>query len=822
MAQDVYLRRPKTDYSTTFLKKFFAMKKSLLILLSLLAPFATRAEVTDAPSVEIDGENYTIQTVAVGAVAFTNRTTMTIQDSSDIDGWQFARINANSTYIPGPLISASIKAADNGYFYCLVEDVASPDPVTAWATAEGWSKVEGFALAYGTGTNQTWHLYRKPCTKDEWVAFAQPNTFSGATLVAPSLKAGARETEKGVAVSIRTKGWMEADTLAAGVTAFGNRTFVWKNVKREGWHVTRYNGGAAPASLEITALESGYLFIGYYTADTSFNPAAEGWTRESALDWSYSDGASTTFQTYKKLVTKGDVVKIQSTAWTGVPVISSSPIAYCCLPATLDAPSVTVSGRNISVASVSKGSVAFLNRTVALLDIEEDFAGWQFVSVIANAFSGGAYEKPVVNVTPAANGYLYVMVENKEKPAVVDSWAAAEGWTLVDGYQLSYGTGDLQKLHVYRKPCTKDVTVTLTMPSVFSGALLTAPAIAIRHDAQPVAVAVSSSVAMQTVQVSFTTTIFADRGFCYRDLPSEVVGRYATRINGQGSIRAFEITALETGWMYVGQYSGSTEDLTADGWVRAADMDWRYSDGGFSPYYAYKKSVTKGDLVHLATNTAEWGGYVILSASPITLVASPLAAAITSAGWGTACVPFDATISAESGKEATAYYVSVTDGTLTKSEVTGVIPGGTAVLLKGDEGTVTFTRATASADDKAAAAEGMLMGTLLPDGNDFTQTGYTYYILGVGGDGIGFYFDGVNHDGEEGAGASCGQYHAVLAVPASAGAGAVRCYPLNGATGIDTAGSDNRNDVCYDLSGRVVSTPAAHGIYITGGRKVVR
>ena len=182
---------------------------------------------------------------------------------------------------------------------------------------------------------------------------------------------------------------------------------------------------------------------------------------------------------------------------------------------------------------------------------------------------------------------------------------------------------------------------------------------------------------------------------------------------------------------------------------------------------------------------------------------------ISDAGWATACVPFNATVTG-----AEAYYVTVEGDKLTKTKA-NVILAGAGVLLKGVEGkatTATFTLSTGAADTKA----NMMKGSL--EGEKFEEGGYTYYILANDTkDGIGFYYQGVDGDGTS---AECAAGKAVLAVPT--GSSAKSFFSLfDDATGIKEINNAEKQDAQYNLNGVRVNGNYK-GIVIINGKKVVK
>ena len=175
---------------------------------------------------------------------------------------------------------------------------------------------------------------------------------------------------------------------------------------------------------------------------------------------------------------------------------------------------------------------------------------------------------------------------------------------------------------------------------------------------------------------------------------------------------------------------------------------------------------------------------------------------ISDAGWATACLPMNATVSG-----ATAYYVKVDDGKLVKTEA-DVIPAGTGVLLKG-KGTAKFT---ISSEDVDNVEENMMVGCLAQKTLDKADTKY-YILANDSKDGLGFYFQK-----EGGASATCAAGKAVLAVPtevASAKAG----FPFDDEpTGISESMVSGQSTTVYNLNGMKVDKNY-NGIVIMNGKK---
>ncbi len=180
---------------------------------------------------------------------------------------------------------------------------------------------------------------------------------------------------------------------------------------------------------------------------------------------------------------------------------------------------------------------------------------------------------------------------------------------------------------------------------------------------------------------------------------------------------------------------------------------------------------------------------------------------ISSVGYATACIPFDATV-----EGAKAYYVTIDGEKATLNEITGTIPAETGIILKGSEGLVTFTESAVEATTDVT--ENCLVGSV--EGKDFADDDkYEYYIFANDeANGLGFYKkkeDGVT---------KCAAGKAVLAVPAES-ATAKSFFLFDETVGIENVNATKvENPVMYNLAGQRVTN--AKGIVIINGKKVIK
>ena len=152
-----------------------------------------------------------------------------------------------------------------------------------------------------------------------------------------------------------------------------------------------------------------------------------------------------------------------------------------------------------------------------------------------------------------------------------------------------------------------------------------------------------------------------------------------------------------------------------------------------------------------------------------------------------------------------------TDVTLIPVEAGTVIKAGEGIIVKGKaEANVEFYTST---NEGTEIAGNLLKGSLT--GETFNESGYTYYILSTGENGVGFYWDASTND--EGATAKCDQYKAVLAV--LTGAGAPSFFTFDDATAINGISSVKTSGVRYNLNGQAVGENYK-GIVIVNGKKM--
>ena len=187
---------------------------------------------------------------------------------------------------------------------------------------------------------------------------------------------------------------------------------------------------------------------------------------------------------------------------------------------------------------------------------------------------------------------------------------------------------------------------------------------------------------------------------------------------------------------------------------------------------------------------------------------------VSSAEWATmylgyaVYVPENVNVYAVTGAE---------NGYVTKSQLEGVIPANTGVLLE-NAGTYTFKKAIAT---EFANVEGNLMNGSVED----TYVEGTAYVLANDSElGVGMYKAALNKDAEGNEGTThflnnAGKAYLVL--PTANETVAFYGLDWDGTTGVENVEIENEVKAIYDLTGRRVEAITASGIYIVNGKKVL-
>lgn len=367
------------------------------------------AEAIAQVALKVRGENYGILPLEKGQQPFFNRTNMSFGDiPNEYVGWKFVKINANSTYLPGLLPVLEVEAEEDGYVIAMVENKEKPDVCKQWAEKNGWELLPGSSLSYGGGPMQTLFFYRKPIQANTWTKIEQPATFSGAIIIASTLKEAVDEARvQSVPVRITAMGWMETSRFMNGTTAFANRAYVFENVPKElaGLTFTRYNGGGAP-KLRVIAEEAGDLYIAVITTETDYKPEEEGWTLVEGLNFRYTDGDKTAFNVYKRTVAKEETLSIQTTSWQGV-LLFSEDIEYTNFQSITSPPGTVIyNSKAVTKKFVGSPSITILPDGTYLAS-HDIFGGLISYTYIYRSVDKGKTWEKISEINPLTWGKLF-------------------------------------------------------------------------------------------------------------------------------------------------------------------------------------------------------------------------------------------------------------------------------------------------------------------------------------------------------------------------------------------------------------------------------
>jgi glucuronoarabinoxylan endo-1,4-beta-xylanase len=184
---------------------------------------------------------------------------------------------------------------------------------------------------------------------------------------------------------------------------------------------------------------------------------------------------------------------------------------------------------------------------------------------------------------------------------------------------------------------------------------------------------------------------------------------------------------------------------------------------------------------------------------------------ISEIGYATLFLGFNAEIPAN----VEAYIATSTENDRVQlTQVEGVLPAETGVIVKATAGSYDFFRSEEETTD--------VTGNLFKGSAESTviskEANKSYYILANGNNGIGFYKP-VN--GDDTTQFTNGANKAYLEVEGADRSASFYGFNFDGTTAIEGVEVENVEKVIYDLTGRRVKEIAAPGIYIVNGKKVL-
>ena len=187
---------------------------------------------------------------------------------------------------------------------------------------------------------------------------------------------------------------------------------------------------------------------------------------------------------------------------------------------------------------------------------------------------------------------------------------------------------------------------------------------------------------------------------------------------------------------------------------------------------------------------------------------------VSNAGWATLMLGYNTVIPST----VKAYTVSeINNGYVTLTQVQGILPAQAPVLIEAAAGEHYFEKTNEAGSD---LGNNWLEGTLTDAVIQKTE-GWSYYVLGVVDDEVGFYNAKLGADDTQ---FKNGANKAYLLVQ---GKSSIASYSFRfgeGTTGIsEVKGENGEVKAIFDLTGRKVETISAPGIYIVNGvKRVVR
>ena len=187
---------------------------------------------------------------------------------------------------------------------------------------------------------------------------------------------------------------------------------------------------------------------------------------------------------------------------------------------------------------------------------------------------------------------------------------------------------------------------------------------------------------------------------------------------------------------------------------------------------------------------------------------------ISSIGYATAYIPFAATV-----EGATAYYVTIEDSKAKLNEIKGTIPAETGVVLKGAEGTATFTESAVTPE----TVTGNLLFGYTEDTHVDAASNTQYYALNTKDGKVGFFVPKTtdNTDAPSPSASSGFTAKAGKAYLKVVGAGVSSGFYLTDDTAtaiMFTPAVTKADGVMYNLNGQVVNHDY-NGIVIKNGKK---
>ena len=560
-------------------------------------------------------------------------------------------------------------------------------------------------------------------------------------------------------------------------------------------------------------------------------------------DWGFPDSKQTTKQTF----TNGE----------GYSITLVAPTAYAYYPNgnyLLFGKSEAVLTLPVFDFAVSK--IEIVGRSGASTSVKEGlYAGDTKLTQFTGAAGTNAFEIPVAN--QAAGTVYSIKVESNHNAQItkINIYKAAAGGEevvetvatpIITPETTTFNEGESVFVSIATETQDAEIYYTLdgTEPSTENGELYEGE-IEITETTTVKAIAVKDGWNNSEVaEAKYTKTVVVEGGVV------DVLNLALTGAEGT-TYSSWSGKTSKSSAVYAGQSAGGNNAIQlrssnsnsgivttqSGGKVKKISIDWNSNTAATRELWVYGKNTaytnptelynasTDGDkLAEIACGTTEFiiegdyeyiglrsgSGAMYLNSIEITWVEEEPESYTLTVGeteWATLFLGFNAAIPSN----VKAYTVTaVNDGYVTLTQVTGVLPAETGVIVNATKGNYEFNY---SAENVADVAGNLLKGTVA-DKNIEGEA----YVLGVVDGAVGLYKALAS-------GTSWKNNANKAYLPASVASGAAS-YSFRfgeGTTAIENVEVENASNVIYDLTGRKVNEITAPGIYIVNGvKRVVR
>ena len=281
-----------------------------------------------------------------------------------------------------------------------------------------------------------------------------------------------------------------------------------------------------------------------------------------------------------------------------------------------------------------------------------------------------------------------------------------------------------------------------------------------------------------------------------------------------GLVRAFKndnvSTTLDNGvYQILVKVTGSRHSKSGS-WrgfsMSLGGVEFAYSVGQSAAEHSFSLIVPEDDqslAFYKGYNESDWIDYIIVKKTAD--LPNTVAKTISEAGYATYCSPYNLDFTSVAG--LTAYTAAVAENAVTFTEVDGIVPANTGILLKGDAKEYIIPVATTTSDVTSALV-GTIAGTTVDAG--------AFVLMGSGSNGVGFYKTTAETFT---LGVNTAYFPASLLTEAK-----IRFIGVDGeiADGISAINAtENVNDgIIYNFAGQRVATPT-RGFFIKNGKKFI-